>query len=93
MLALAVASELANLIHASPKRLTHFRHLKDQLNPGSPGIKPLCPTRWMVRTAATDAILKNYSILCEELDHLGADTQGESSYKALGLLEKISTLN
>ena len=92
--ALALVSELANLFRASPKRLAQFRHLKEQLYPGSPGLKPLCPTRWTVRTAAIDAILKNYSVLCEELDLLGEEAQGESSHKALGLLammEKFST--
>ena len=92
--ALALVTEMASLINASPKWLAHFRHLKEQLSPGSPGLKPLCPTRWTVRTAAIDAVLKNYSILCEELDHLGEESQSESSWKALGLLalmERFST--
>lgn len=92
--ALALSSELANLIRASPKRLAQFRHLKEQLNPGSPGIKPLCSTRWTVRTTAIDGILKNYSVVCEALDQIGHKTQGESSHKALGLsalMEKFST--
>ena len=49
--ALPLATELANLFHASTKQLAH---LKEQLNLGSPGLKPLCPTRWNVRTAAID---------------------------------------
>ena len=36
--ALALVSEMANLIHASLKRLAHFGHLKEQLNSGSPGL-------------------------------------------------------
>ena len=35
-------------------------------------------------TAAIDVILKNYSVLCEELDLLEEEAQGESSHKALG---------
>ena len=92
--ALGLASELAALIRASPKRLALFRHLRDQLSPGSPGLKPLCPTRWTVRTASVDAILKNYNVICEELDLIGAESRGDSSTKALGLLaimEKFAT--
>ena len=84
--ALALASEMARLIRASPKRLSQFRHLTEQLNPGSPGLKPLCPTRWTVRATAIDAILKNYSVLCEKLDCIAEETHGESSHKALGLV-------
>ena len=34
----------------------------------TPGIKPLCPTRWTVRTGAVDAILKNYDAMVNALD-------------------------
>ena len=56
--AFELASEVAALIRASPKCLVLFRHLRDQLSPGSPGLKPLCAMRWTVRTASVDAILK-----------------------------------
>ena len=36
-----------------------FCHLKDQLSPGSPGLKHLCPTRWTVRSGSVDAVLTN----------------------------------
>ena len=66
--ALALASDMASLIRASPKRLALFRYRKEQLSAGSPGLKPLCPTRWTVRTGAIDAILKRYSVIFEELE-------------------------
>ncbi len=84
--ALALASDLASLIRASPKWLALFRYLKEQLSPGSPGLKPLCPTRWTVRTGALDSILKNYSVISEELEQIGEESHSESSRKALGLL-------
>ena len=56
--ALGVATELTTLIHASPNRPAQFRHLREQLSPGSPGLKPLCLTRWSVCTGSIDAILK-----------------------------------
>ena len=40
---LTVTTELASIIRASPKRLAHFRHLQEELSPGLPGLKPLCP--------------------------------------------------
>ena len=46
--ALTVTIELASIIHASLKCLVQLRHLQEELSPGSPGLKPLCPTRWTV---------------------------------------------
>ena len=92
--ALALANDMSTLIHSSPKRLALFRYLKEQLSPGSPGLKPLCPTRWTVRTGAIDAILKNYSVISEELEQIEVESHSESSRKALGLLalmERFST--
>ena len=91
---LGVATELTSLIRAPPKRLAQFQNLKDDLCPGSPGLEPICPTRWTVRCSSLDAVLKNYNVLCEELTQIGFDSCGESSTKALGLLallEKFST--
>ena len=47
---LSLATELTFLIRASSKRLVQFRQLKDQVSPGSPVLKPLCPTTWTVRS-------------------------------------------
>lgn len=46
-------------------------------------LKPLCPTRWTIRTGAVLSLLKNYVILQEELEHLDQGS-GESSAKATG---------
>ena len=92
--ALSIATELHNLINLSPKRLNLLNQLKE-LAQKSPSLKPLCPTRWTVRTAALDAILKNYAVICKELEIIQDDSTREVSYKAVGLLtlmEKFSTL-
>ena len=84
--ALGIATELTTLIRASPHRLAQFRHLREQLSPGSPG--------WSVRTGSIDAILKNYTVLHEELIRIGEHSLGEPSRKALGyiaLMEKFTT--
>lgn len=92
--ALDLTSELNSLIRASPKRLALFHQLKNDLSYNTPGLKPLCPTRWTVRTAALDAVIKNYAVICSELEQINKDSYGEPSRKASGLLalmEKFST--
>ena len=37
------------------------------MSPGAPTLKPLCPTRWTVRTKAIDAVLKT-TVLFDELE-------------------------
>ena len=92
--ALSLASDLARLIRASPKRLALFKNLKAEMNLQTTGIKPPCPTRWTVRTGALDAIIKNYEVIYTELDIVGKDSNDESSNKSSGLkalMEKFST--
>ena len=84
--ALDLTSELNSLIRASPKRLGLFHQLKNELSYSTPGLKPLCPTRWTVRTGALDAVIKNYAVICSELEQISKDSCGEPSRKASGLL-------
>lgn len=84
--ALSLATELASIIRASPKRLALFKNLKKEMALDTPGIKPLCPTRWTVRTGALDSIIKNYVVVCAELEKIGEDANDEPSRKASGLL-------
>lgn len=94
---LSVAKELHNLIKLSPKRLAIFQHLqKESSSPSSPSIKPLCPTRWTVRTAAVDSVLTNYLVLLEALEKINEDAcSSDAKAKAAGLvtcLEQFRTL-
>ena len=92
--ALDLVMELAQLIRFSPKRSSLFESLKAQLSPGSPSLKPLCPTRWTVRTAAINSVLENYKLLCETLAEVNSTTSDEYGRKAGGFLaqmEKFST--
>ena len=66
--ALDLTSELNSLIRASPKHLGLFHQLKNELGYSTPGLKPLCPTRWTMRSAALDAVIKNYAVICSELE-------------------------
>ena len=93
---LHLTSEISNMIHASPKRLSSFTLLKDELAPGSysPSLRPLCPTRWIVRNGAIKAVIANYSIIIQELDIIANEKHNETGSKAAGLIilmEKFSS--
>ncbi len=61
--ALSLTSDLANVVCASPKRLALFEKIQSEMALGSRRLKPLCTTRWTVRTGAINAILTNYSVI------------------------------
>ena len=82
---LLLVSELSTLIRASPKHLALFKSIQQQFSVQAPGIKPLCPTRWTVRTGAIDSILQNYSAICESLEQISSEGYGEPAAKSLGL--------
>ena len=84
---------VSQLIQFSPKRSTLFEGLQQQLAPGNPTLKPLCPTRWTVRTGPIDSVVTNYSVLQAALDEVQQGTD-EYALKAVGYLnsmEKYST--
>ena len=77
-------------MRAFTKRLGIFKHLQEEFNGDAPGLKPLCPTRWTVRTGAINSILKNYTEL-EQASHESGDSATHASgYSAL--MEKFETL-
>ena len=64
------------------------------MNPGTPGLKPLCLTHWTVRDESLHAVIKNDSVILKELDVDSEETKGESSWRSLGivaLMEKFPT--
>ena len=92
--ALDLAMEISQLILYSPKRSSLFSTLQSQMSPGSKTLKPLCPIRWTVRTAAISAILSNYTVLCTALEEINAHTHDDYGRKAggfLALMENFST--
>lgn len=60
--------ELSQLIRFSPKRSSLFAALQAQVSSSAPTMKPLCPTRWTVRTKAIEAVLANYQLLLDALE-------------------------
>ena len=48
--ALETTFEITKLVKYSPRREQLFNEIKEQIVPGSPGVRVLCPTRWTVRS-------------------------------------------
>ena len=61
------------------------------MSPESTDLRPLCPTRWTVRTYAIKALLDNYSTLCTALDEVHSTGRDEYALKALNQLENFNT--
>ncbi|XP_062511818.1 zinc finger MYM-type protein 1-like [Corticium candelabrum] len=105
---LDLVREIAKLIKFSPKRQELFsQNLQQNLTVESNadeastgpkrliGIKPLCPTRWTVRTAAINAVIVNYHILLETMEEIALTTKDDYGLKAYGIfsaLRKFQTL-
>ena len=91
--ALDICGELARLTKLSPKRSAVFDSCKAEMVTESPGIKPLCPTRWTVRTGAVDAILKNYDAMVNALDIISDQCHDDYGKQASGLLAQLEKFN
>ena len=75
--ALDLVLGLNQFIQLSPKRTTLFQTMQLQMSPSAPTLKPLCPSRWTVRTAAFASVLQNYEVLCSALDEIHSSGTGE----------------
>lgn len=90
-----IVREIVKLINYSPKRKHLFSEKLLQADGPKCGIKPLCPTRWTVRTEAIDAVVKQYSVIMETMEDIHRTTHDEYGLKAGGILaalEKFDTL-
>lgn len=79
--AMDTTHEITKLIKFSPKRDAAFQKLKGELQPGSPGVRVLCPTRWTVRADALKSILDNFTVL-QELWELSYDESRDTEIRA-----------
>ena len=87
--ALDLVMEISHLIINSPKRSLVFDQCKNDLTPEHAGLRPLCPTRWTVRTCAIDATLKNYQTLLEALETINAESYDDYGRRADGVLSLL----
>ncbi len=60
--------ELSKLLKYSSKRNATYKRMKDELSPGRPGFRTLCPTRWTVRADFLASVEANYSVLQNSLE-------------------------
>ena len=86
---LELVMEIVKLIKFSPKRTTLFNTIKSQLSPDTQNLKPLCPTRWTVRTGAIKASLDNYETLMSTLDEVHSTGRDEYAMKAGGFVRQL----
>ena len=75
---LDTAFEISKLLRFPPCRDAQFAKLKDEIAPGTPGFRTLCPTRWTVRATSLQSILDNYSVfqaLWEDVKEVATDPE------------------
>ena len=71
-----------------------FATLQGQLTPVSPSLELLRPTRWTIRTAAINSVLKYYVVLREALVEINTVTHDDYVRKDsafMAQMEKVST--
>ena len=66
--ALETTYEITKLVKYFPRRGQLFDEIKDDIAPGTPGVRGLCPTRWTVRADSMLSIIQNYTVLNELWD-------------------------
>ena len=81
--------DIIKVIKFSPKCTTLFNTIKSQLSFETQNLKPLCPTRWTVRTGAITTILDNCEALFTTLDEVNACGQDEYAMKACGFVRQF----
>ncbi|XP_068697297.1 zinc finger MYM-type protein 1-like [Montipora foliosa] len=87
--ALELVKEIVKL---SPKRSTLFAQNLENYE-GGVTLKPLCPTRWTVRTAAFSAVLEDYLVLQQIMEDLSDTTHDEYGLRANGVLSSLDKLD
>ena len=89
--------EISKAMRYSAKKKAMLLHLKQELSPSSPSLRPLCPTRWTVQAESLSSVIANYEVLQELLEEIIEEYQGitEATSSARGILstmEKFSFL-
>ena len=80
--------ELSKILKYSAKKKAMLFKLKAELAPATPGVKPLCPTRWTVRAESLRSILVNYEVITALLEEILEEYKGntEATCSARGVL-------
>ena len=70
-----------------------FETIRDSTNKSLPNIRPMCLTRWTVRSRALDSLIQNYLTLYETFEEVskGSDEYARRAAGLLALMPKFST--
>jgi hypothetical protein len=97
---LDIIRELINFMRDSPKRCRLFDEVKSQLPEldeshlsRSMSLRPLCPTRWTVRTASLSSVSTNYTALLQTLNDITTQCRDDSGAKAAGFLRQLESFD
>ena len=82
-IALDVTIKLSKLIN---------QQCKQELSIEGTGLRPLCPTRWTVRTGALDAVLRNYAAIVQALQEIAEVSHDDYGWRANGLLSQSESI-
>ena len=83
-----VVLELSKTFKYSAKKKAMLLKLKSELSPATPGMKPLCPTRWTVRAESLHSVIVNYTVILSVLQEILEEYRGnvEVCSQARGIL-------
>ena len=93
---ISTMNAIVNYVRDSPKRWSAYNQLVSVANFTTHQIRPFCPTRWVMRLAAIDAIVENYKSLLDFLlqsseDMLLSAHQRSLAFSHLETLETFRT--
>lgn len=86
------AHELGVLFGQSMKMKSIFQDIAKAESGPAQSIRPLCPTRWTVRTGAIRSLLNQYQSVLLSLEEM-ASGKSDSASRANGLLERLQKGN
>jgi hypothetical protein len=99
--ALDLIRELVNFIRCSPKRMRLFDEIRQLIpsaasaatseNLSRSSLRPLCPTRWTVRTASLSSVAVSYSGLLQTLSKISHECGDDGGAKASGFLKRLQS--
>lgn len=87
--ALDLVHKLGTLYHQSSKYKTIFKEIAHSEEGSFRTLKPLCPTRWLMRVAAIRAVIGQYEEVLQSLEEMAASGSSDTCRTARGLLERF----
>ncbi|XP_016419414.1 zinc finger MYM-type protein 1-like [Sinocyclocheilus rhinocerous] len=85
--------ELGCLFGQSGKFKTIFKSVAKSTSGCYTTLKPLCPTRWTVRTPAINSVLTQYEAVLTALEKMASSSTHDTASKANGLRERFQKGN